>query len=149
MNRPLLLLIVPFGWLALELAAFMTVVQIIGLVGALLLGFATSLAGFALLRETGTSALRHIRLVITGSPQRQDAVFDGLIRAIGAILLILPGFVSDMVGLALAAPSLRQMVACRLSGTSAPSRGRAKLEIVDLAPGEWTSLEQRAEPAQH
>jgi UPF0716 protein FxsA len=148
MNRPWILLVGPFSWLALELAAFMAVVQAIGLVGALLLGFATSLAGFALLRDTGTSALRHFKTAMTGAPQRQDAVFEGLIRAISAILLILPGFVSDLVGLALAAPSLRQMIARRLSGTSAPAGHRAPLEIVDLAPGEWTSFDQRANQAQ-
>ena len=149
MNRPLLLLIGPFGWLALELAAFLAVVQAIGLAGALLLGLATSLAGFALLRETGTSALKHLRAAMTGKPSQQDAMFDGMIRAIAAILLILPGFVSDLVGLALAAPSLRQMIARRFSGTSDPTRHRARLEIIDLAPGEWTSIDQRAEPAQH
>ena len=149
MNRPFLLLIGPIGWLALELAAFLAVVQAIGLVGALLLGFATSVAGFALLRETGTSALNHIRAAITGKPQRRDDVFDGMIRAVGAVLLILPGFVSDLVGLALAAPSLRQMIARRFSGKIDPARPRVRLETIDLAPGEWTSFDRRAEPAQH
>jgi UPF0716 protein FxsA len=149
MNRPFLLLIGPFGWLVLELVAFLAVVQAIGFAGALALGFATSLAGFVLLRETGTSAVNQIRAAMRGKQQRQDAVIDGAIRAIAAILLILPGFVSDLVGLALAAPSLRQTITRRLSGASAPAPHRARLETLDLAPGEWSSLDQRAERAQH
>ncbi len=149
MNRPFLLLIGPFGWLGLELVAFLIVVQAIGLVGALLLGLATSAAGFVLLRETGVSALNHLRALMSGKQQRQDAVIDGTIRAISAILLILPGFVSDLVGLALAAPSLRQTIARRLGGTPLPVRGRARLETIDLAPGEWTSLDRRPKPVQH
>ena len=121
MNRPPLFVLGLFGWLALELTAFMAVVETIGLAGALLLGFATSLAGFALLRQTGTGALNHLRSAFSGAPQGQDAMFDGLIRAIAAFLLILPGFISDLAGLALAAPSLRQMLVRRLAApTPAP-----------------------------
>ena len=150
MNRPPLFVLGLFGWLALELTAFMAVVQTIGVAGALLLGFATSLAGFALLRQTGTGALDHLRAAFNGAPQRQDAMLDGLIRAIAAFLLILPGFISDLAGLALSAPSLRQMLARRFGGAGAVSaRGYARREIVDLAPEEWTSFDRQAGPVQH
>ena len=149
MNRPPLFVLGLFGWLALELTAFMAVVQTIGVAGALFLGFATSLAGFALLRQTGTSALDHLRSAFSGAPQRQDAMFDGLIRAIAAFLLILPGFISDLAGLALAAPSFRQVLARRFGGAGAiPAAGYARREIVDLAPEEWTSFDRQAGPLQ-
>jgi UPF0716 protein FxsA len=148
MNRSSLFVLGLFGWLALELTAFMAVVQTIGVAGALLLGLATSLAGFALLRQTGTSALDHLRSAFSGAPQSQDAMFDGLIRAIAAFLLILPGFISDLAGLALAAPSLRQMLVRRSGGTGAvPAAARRK--TVDLAPDEWTSFDRQAGPVQH
>jgi UPF0716 protein FxsA len=137
-----------FAWLGLEFAAFVTVAENIGLGGALFLGLATSFAGFVLLRQTGEGALEHLRSAISGGrPQKGDMV-DGLIRALAAVLLILPGFVSDLVGLALAAPSVRQMVARRfgVAGAAAPVRRPGREEIVDLAPGEWVSLDQPAEP---
>ena len=150
MNRSSLFVLGLFGWLAAELTAFMAVVQTIGVAGALLLGLATSLAGFALLRQTGTSALDHLRSAFSGAPQNQDAIFDGLIRAIAAFLLILPGFVSDLAGLALAAPSLRQMLVRRSGGAGAvPAAGYARRKIVDLAPEEWTSFDRQAGPVQH
>jgi UPF0716 protein FxsA len=150
MNRPPLFVLGLFGWLALELTAFMAVAETLGFAGALLLGFATSLAGFALLRQTGTGALNHLRSAFSGAPQGQVAVFDGLIRAIAAFLLILPGFISDLGGLALAAPSLRQMLVRRLGGADAvPAAGSGRRKIVDLAPEEWTSFDRQAGPIQH
>jgi UPF0716 protein FxsA len=150
MNRPPLFVLGLFGWLALELTAFLAVAETIGVAGALLLGFATSLAGFALLRQIGTGALNHLRSAFSGAPQGQDAMFDGLIRAIAAFLLILPGFISDLAGLALAAPSLRQMLVRRFGGADAvPAAGYARRKIVDLAPEEWTSFDRQAGPIQH
>jgi UPF0716 protein FxsA len=150
MNRPPLFVLGLFGWLALELTAFLAVAETIGVAGALLLGFATSLAGFALLRQTGTGALHHLRSAFSGAPQGQDAMFDGLIRAIAAFLLILPGFISDLAGLALAAPSLRQILVRRFGGLDAvPATGHGRRKIVDLAPEEWTSFDRQAGPIQH
>src|SRR5271166_1653120 len=105
------------AWLGLEFAAFIAVVQNIGFSGALLLGLATSLAGFALMRQTGRGAWEHLRSSISGAGSPQGDIVDGLIRALAAILLILPGFVSDLVGLALAAPSVRQILARRFGAS--------------------------------
>ncbi len=77
-------------------------------------------------------------------------MFDGLIRAIAAFLLILPGFISDLAGLALAAPSLRQVLVRRFGGADAvPAAGSGRRKIVDLAPEEWTSFDRQAGPIQH
>ncbi|MGO9431461.1 FxsA family protein [Rhodoblastus sp.] len=130
------------AWLGLEFAAFIAVVQNIGFSGALLLGLATLLAGFALMRQTGRGAWEHLRSSISGAGSPQGDIVDGLIRALAAILLILPGFVSDLVGLALAAPSVRQILARRFGaswGATASVHRRGRPEIVELAPGEWVS----------
>ena len=80
-------------------------------------------------------------------PGRHVRWFDS---AIAAFLLILPGFISDLAGLALAAPSLRQMLVRRFGGAGAdPAAGYARRKIVDLAPEEWTSFDRQAGPVQH
>jgi UPF0716 family protein affecting phage T7 exclusion len=76
-------------------------------------------------------------------------MLDGLIRAIAAFLLILPGFISDLAGLALAAPSLRQMLARRFGGAAVTTAGYARREIVDLAPDEWSSFDGQPGRTQH
>jgi UPF0716 protein FxsA len=138
-----------FSWLALELAAFLIVAQAVGFVGALLIGLATSLAGAVVLRQTGLGALAQIRASFDGAPQRPGAMVDGWIRAFAGVLLVIPGFLTDLAGLALAAPSVRQMLARRFGGapafTSAPRRGRPA--TLDLDPEEWSSLDRQGEAA--
>jgi UPF0716 protein FxsA len=136
------------AWLGLEFAAFVAVAENIGFRGALLLGMATSFAGFVLLRETGQGAMEHLLAAVSGGRRQRVDMVDGLIRTLAALLLILPGFISDLVGLALAAPSVRQILARRFGaeGFAAAPRRRESPGIVDLAPGEWVSCDRPAEP---
>jgi UPF0716 protein FxsA len=137
-----------FAWLGLEFAAFVVVAENIGFSGALLLGMATSLAGFVLLRQSGQGAMEHLLASLSGARPRKGDMVDGLIRALAAFLLILPGFISDLVGLALAAPSIRQILARRFGGQALPGapRRRENPGIVDLRPEEWVSGDRPVEP---
>ncbi len=130
-------------WLGAELVAFAAVVHLIGFAGAILACILTSLAGLSTLRRVGLSAvLRLRRTVARRSGERsglsREAVLDGTLAGLGGALLILPGFVSDLVGLALAAPSVRFWVAERLKlgwlGNGRPATPRA----TELAPWEWS-----------
>jgi UPF0716 protein FxsA len=136
------------AWLGLEFAAFVAVAENIGFGGALLLGMATSLAGFVLLREAGQGAMQHLLASLSGAHRQKGDMVDGLIRALAALLLILPGFISDLVGLALAAPSIRQILARRFGGEglAATPHRRESPGIIDLAPEEWASCDRPVEP---
>ena len=59
------------------------------------------------------------------------------LHALATTLLILPGFASDLVGLALKAPSIRAGLAKRLRGQSE----RRGPRTIDLKPNEWKSLD--------
>jgi UPF0716 protein FxsA len=139
-------------WLVSEVMAFGLVVHAIGFGGAMALCLLTSLAGAAMLRRLGLStALRLRRALATRSHQEagasREAMLDGALVGIGSILLILPGFVSDFIGLALAAPSIRSWVSDRLSigKTSRGPRGRrAGPTLVELEPREWSRLDRPA-----
>jgi UPF0716 protein FxsA len=99
-----------------------------------------------MLRRLGLSAVLRLRQAVTRRTSEQsglsrEAVLDGTLAGLGAVLLILPGFVSDLVGLALAAPSFRFSVTERLklgklgrlrNGRPAAPRG------IELAPREWS-----------
>ena len=133
-------------WLGAELAALAAVVHLIGFAGAILACILTTLAGLSTLRRVGLSALLWLRQAVARRASDQsglsrEAVLDGTLAGLGALLLILPGFVSDVVGLALAAPSIRFWVAERLKlgnfgrlGDGRPAAPRA----IELAPGEWS-----------
>ncbi|MGH6831150.1 MAG: FxsA family protein, partial [Methylocella sp.] len=100
-----------------------------------------SLAGLSTLRRLGLSAVLRLRQAVARRPSEQsglsrDAVLDGTLAGLGAMLLILPGFVSDLVGLALVAPSVRFWVTERLK---LGKLGRpAAPKVTELAPWEWS-----------
>lgn len=146
MRRPIMRLPVLFVtylalWLGAELAAFAAVVHWIGFAGAILACILTTLAGLSTLRRVGLSALLRLRRAVARRSGEQsglsrEAVLDGTLAGLGAVLLILPGFVSDLVGLALAAPSVRLWVTERLKlgRLGRPPAPRA----IELAPREWS-----------
>src|SRR3984893_9285012 len=133
-------------WLGAELAAFAAVVHFIGIAGAILACILTTFAGLSTLRRVGLSAILRLRQAVARragdqSGLSREAILDGTLAGLGALLMILPGFVSDVVGLALAAPSIRFWVTERLKlgnfgrlGDGRPAAPRA----IELAPGEWS-----------
>ena len=103
-----------------ELLTFIAVVDWIGFGPALLLGFGATLLGLARLRRLGTAAFGRLRDVAVGRVAREDAFIDGALGTIGAVLLVLPGFLTDIVGLALLAPSCREWVKGYVGFTASP-----------------------------
>jgi UPF0716 protein FxsA len=135
-------------WILAEFAAFALIVQIIGLIGAMALCTLTAAIGVLTLRKVGLSAAIHgFRIAVTlcknateaASPR--ETLLDDAIAGIGAALLILPGFVSDFVGLALAAPSFRQEAQVWLRTNNCEPQNRSP--ILELAPHEWSRLETK------
>jgi UPF0716 protein FxsA len=125
-----------FVWLFSEIIVFFLVVQAIGLFGAIGVAVLTSLLGASMIRRVGADALRALREALNGLEPREGGLLDGALSALGGVLLLLPGFVSDAVGLALAAPSFRQWLMHRFNGKR-PTR----TQIIDLSPQEWKSVE--------
>ena len=143
MRRPSLFLIAVAVWIFAEFAAFWVVVHFAGLAGAILLGILTTLAGFGILRRLGAGAAKTLKQAMQGDALSNGNMLDGLLTALGAVLLILPGFLSDLIGFALAAPSLRQWISRRFGGTGAGQRPKSP-DVIDLSPGDWSQIERPA-----
>ena len=140
MRRPIPLTSAIGLWLVAEVVVFVMVVQSFGLVGALALGLLTSLVGAATLRRLGGRALIALQRTVRGGQPSQGALLDGALAALGGLLLVLPGFLTDVLGLALAAPSVRQWLGRRYGSLPRP----AKRDVLDLSPQEWRSVEDRS-----
>jgi UPF0716 protein FxsA len=136
-NKSKLLAYVLAAWLLIEVAAFILVVELFGVMAAVALGLGTTLLGLSDVKRLFV----YLR-TRASQPRAKGAgnklVLDGALQALGAALLILPGFASDIVGLALKAPSIRAGLADRLSN----KRPRKGPRTIDLAPNEWKTLAQ-------
>lgn len=108
------------GLLALaEIVVFVLVAQWIGLGATILATLATSALGWMLLARQGMRALEELRQrARTRQPAGRELGDAGLV-ALGGLLMVLPGFLGDLLGLL-----------CLLPGTRRPIRallGRAVL----------------------
>jgi UPF0716 protein FxsA len=93
----------------LEIVLFVLVAHWIGIGLTLLLVLATSLLGGWLLRREGIRAWRALRTAgLDGRPPGAEAS-QGLFGLLGGMLLVVPGFLSDVAGLALLTPPVRKL----------------------------------------
>jgi UPF0716 protein FxsA len=106
------------AWLAagtvVELAAFVLVTRWLGLPWTVLLMLATSAVGVLLVRREGVRAWRRFRLAFEAGEPPGVRVADGLVGLVGALLLAVPGFVTDVVGLLLLLPFVRPLARHRV-----------------------------------
>ncbi len=134
-------------WLVSEVVAFSFMVKVFGLGLTLLLTLGSTVLGVAMLRRLGMDAAQHLRRTMGQGGAKSDLVVDGSLTALGALLLIIPGFVSGLVGLALASPSVRQTLLSRfVTRDSPPARkpmGRnARPDVIDLSPDDWRVVDR-------
>jgi UPF0716 protein FxsA len=106
-------LLVALLLLALPVAELVVIVQVAGSIGALnTLGLLllVSIVGVSLARRAGLGALERLRRSQQeGTPPSRDLT-DAALLLLAAFLLVLPGFISDVMGLALLLPPVRALV---------------------------------------
>lgn len=131
-------------WFVSEVLVFIGVAELIGFGWALLASFTTTIIGFSLLKRAGAAAMMRLRGAFQG---RHDGgledVLDGTMATVAAVALILPGFLSDIVGLMLAVPAIRGHAARWVRAGGLGIRVEAKADragpqTIDLERGEWT-----------
>ena len=121
------------GLLALaELALFVLVASWIGIGWTVLAMLATSALGAALLGRQGTRALQELReRARTRQPAGRELGNAGLV-AIGGLLMLLPGFLGDLIGLFCLLPGTRDVVRALLVRTvysRLPDRMRGPVRV--------------------
>jgi UPF0716 protein FxsA len=126
-----------------ELVVFVLVATWIGLGWTILATLATSALGFALLGRQGTKALADLRdRARSRRPAGRELGDAGLVAA-GGLLMVLPGFLGDLVGLLCLLPGTRWLVRAVLTRVvlgRLPDRlrGPVRVESVRTAEMPWT-----------
>ena len=91
----------------LEIAGFVWLGGKLGIVLTLAWVIAGMVAGLALLRHTGLQAVGRLRAALEQGKEPGRSIIDAACFAAAAILLIIPGFVSDALALVLLLPVTR------------------------------------------
>jgi UPF0716 protein FxsA len=99
---------------AIELTVLIAVGHAIGVLATIGLLILTSLVGAVLLRHEGARTLRAFveALRVRKPPHRE--LLDGMLITAAGVLIIVPGFVSDLLGLLLLLPPTRALVRRRI-----------------------------------
>ena len=107
---PLFILLLPLA----EIACFILVGRRIGLFPTLALIVLSAVAGVVLMRVQGFGVLARLRQSAQEGRTPGKELLDGAMIVIAGILLLIPGFLSDIVGLALFLPPVRGFLWNRL-----------------------------------
>lgn len=98
---------------------------------------ATSAIGAFVTKREGIAAIRRVSLAVNAGQMPTDAVVDGAIAVTAGLLLLLPGFLSDVIAIVLLLPPVRA-IARRRSIASAKRKVSARASTVTFgfgAPG--------------
>jgi len=128
-----------------EVASFLLVAVLIGWFWAAALFFATSVAGVLLLRRSGRNDLDRFRAAFAQDGIRAVHLESpGVAAMLGGILLVFPGFITDLMGAALLVPPLRRWLVGKLAQARRNRRRRQHDDhVIDLAPDEWQQIPDR------
>jgi UPF0716 protein FxsA len=130
---------------AAELLAFLLIVALIGWWWAAGLFIATSIVGVLLLRRFGRTDLDRLRTAFARDGIRAlHLETPGMAAMLGGILLIFPGFITDLLGAALLLPAVRRWAAARFATLARSSRRAPRDDrVIELEPGEWHQIPDR------
>ena len=128
---------------AAELVAFIVVAALIGWIRASVLLVATSLVGVFLMRRSGRGDLNRLRSALAVHGIRAlHLETPGVAAMLGGILLVLPGFITDLMGAALLFPPFRRWAAGWLARTARARRAaRPNDRVIDLERNEWHQIQ--------
>ena len=134
MNTLLLLII---GIPALEIYLFIKVGSEIGAFNTILLIFITAFFGIIYVRYEGFNTLKSGISQITKNASPFYEIISGAALAFAALLLILPGFATDLLGLLIVFPPTRKLIFKKVS-----AKQRPRNKSGDFINGEYEEIEE-------
>lgn len=102
----LLFILIPIA----ELALLVWLGSVMGFWPTMGLIVITGIAGAALARAAGVKVVHEIRAEIAAGRMPVNHMLDGMLVLVGGVVLLTPGILSDLFGLALLVPATRAMI---------------------------------------
>ena len=101
-----------WGWA--EMSAFIYIGSEIGALLTLLGVFVTAIFGIALLKRQGLSVLNQIQADLAKGRAPVTSITDSISMVVGGTLMLIPGYVTDAIGLLLYLPGIRTLASIYL-----------------------------------
>jgi UPF0716 protein FxsA len=101
-------------WSMIEIALFVIVGSRIGVLGTLLIVLGSGVAGVMVLRWQGARLGQRLRQDLGAMRDPASPVAHSALKGLAAVLLILPGFLTDLIGLALLVRPVREVIIGRV-----------------------------------
>lgn len=114
LNSVILLLLL-IGWFLAELFVAIKVAELIGVLETVLLLILAWPVGVWALRTQGGAAWRRLSAAASAGRSPGREVLDGALILIGGLLLIIPGFISDVLGACALLPPTRALLRGQLA----------------------------------
>ncbi|MBV5310024.1 FxsA family protein [Chromatium okenii] len=135
---PLFLLLL-IGLPLLELYLLIRASAVIGVFSTIGLAIVTALLGTVLMRHQGLSVLRRVQMALNRGELPAQELLDGALLLIAGCFLLLPGFITDGVGLLLLTPPLRYWFIKRMGSKLSMMRqpNAPQKPSAQIIEGEW------------
>ena len=137
MNTALILII---GIPLIEIYLFIKVGSQIGALNTILLILVTAIVGIWYARYEGFNTLRSGMSQLVKNELPLYEIVSGAAIAFAALLLIMPGFATDIIGILLVFPITRKIILSRYSKKYSPKKGDHKKNYID---GEYEDIEDK------
>jgi UPF0716 protein FxsA len=126
-------------FVAAEIAAFVAVAEQIGFLWALVILIFVSALGPFIVKRVGFSVLAHTRDRLGRGEVPTKELLDGLVVLIGGVLICVPGFIGDALGLLLMIEPVRHLV-IKVSGHGLARR------VGTMRTGRWRVIDADSRP---
>ena len=138
-----ILLLIVIAWPVVEIAVFIQVGEAIGWLNTIFLFVAAGAIGLWLLRTEGLALLMRAQREMNEGRVPVSEGFDALCLGVGALLLILPGFITDIFALLLLVPPVRSGLRALLVRWVAAHERRARTGPGLVIEGDYEDVTRR------
>lgn len=135
---PLLLI----AWPIAEIATLVWVGGHLGVINTVGLVLLAAFGGLALFRYVGFGLLRRVQMELSAGRMPAGTLLEGLVVLVAGVLLILPGFLSDVLAFFLLFAPVRRLIITAIASrftvsTTSSTRHPTTDGVVDLDEDEW------------
>jgi len=136
----------------IEIAVFIAVGGAIGILPTVLLTVLTAVAGTVMLRQQGLSLVTRMQSELQAGQVPETDMMHGAMIVLASILLLIPGFVTDAIGLLLFIPPIRESLArfivSRANVVVVRSGRQGRATVVDLDEADWAEKDSHPDASE-